>query len=60
MRFAPIKMELSIMEAMVMIHSLDYMIADTTINNIDRGAAEKLRQRIVNITEERGIETDGE
>lgn len=43
-----------------MIHSLDYMIADTSRNNIDRGAAEKLRQRIVNMTEERGVEMDGE
>ena len=54
----PIKTQLSIMETLLIISALDYLIADIERHTVDRAAAERLRQRILNEVGQGAVEIE--
>lgn len=54
--FQPFKIDVNLSDALILISSLDYLIADIERCEIDRAAAEKLRQRILNEAERGGVQ----
>ena len=52
----PIKTELSVLDTLTIITALDYLIADIERHTVDRAAAERLRQRILNEVEQGAVE----